>query len=1329
MKKKILSILNNLSRFVLLFLFSISVESNGQNNPTAAPSIKTFSQQADISGAASNSVNLFSGDVALPINLVSLPSGNGLDVNVAIGYNSNVQKIVDTWNREAPTGILGLGWSMDIPKIVVDHKQTGTREDDTYYLIEAGSTNRLVRTISGSDAGSSYYVYEAKSYKFWKIKYYYDIFERYDLTGYGEGPNKWEITKEDGTKYIYGDKNSGRGTLQYTVRWKNWIGNSAQTTNQSQLVHAWNLSEIVNIRNQKITFEYLNEENFVGSSSGKKQTEASYLKKIRDQYGRVVEFFYLTKENQYFQEPHTEQPIEPDAYQEFYEKQYLDHIDVLLETGVKNLSIHFGYSPLNYGTNQAKMLLTSIVEKNGVGASLPSTQFEYYTTGFNTGFLKKIVYPTKGTITYNYSAKNLGQSQRSFTAIAPVGFAEPKAWIGEDYVVVTWRRLGTGGSHVDPSQEVKVYVYEWVGRWKEQFLQTINGVELEGSQAAYKDYKDFQVITQQDFFAVLTRGNGNVFNFWAYHRNVAESGLWTSYFKAYDYGASYQPALLSGTNFIAVGSHIDDAVNSSRLFVFQGNSWREEQLNQPQGAHYYTSANNFFISHNRGPTEIDFHYLTEDKKWIEKNLGSALLFTSDERSLWYSSNGMAVAMADNNPEYAYRWDLTYTNFYKDSQDKNNLDLFGQLADDSRVFIINNSFVAIHGRLARYDGYQWSTQTISAYSNGIGFYYSYGDDIAVRPTQSVTGGFNGARKIFNPNTLSWLADEVMQGPNFRVNAGIDYFFFGDGYYYRQPNGIWVKKNTFTGVTNTIFRSGFPQFDVVFDIYPFNIFNVQPIKNGEVSSPTNIIGENFLFDEYKFKSNGIRNRTLVTYPSSYGEGKDASSLKLYRFSDDAITGTHFDYPVTLITVNDGTADTYTSIDYNVATATVDATGSIALYNEVTVTPGSNSPGTKPYGYTKTFFYNGLSSFELGISYMPVDIKWTGMAYKTEVFDNINTSVSVTTSSYASYNRDLFNDVGSKVDVGYYIRPTENITIVDGIETRSKNELYDSNTGLVKQMSVRRGTSFVEQNYVKYWWEVYDNGTSPRSLNILIPVIQTKKTLNSQTLGVSATRWKNWPCAVCPSGSAPGILDSYSWKIEGAEDFTAWNEIDPVNASEWKLMNSIEVNGKGQPIETTDISGASNSTIWHSTLPYLIANILNSSSDKILYEGFESCTTSCSTDAKTGLKSSQAIYNINLPTSGTYTLTYWSKTTGDWVLNVSTISANMSIGGSGMIIDEVRLHPPDAMMITYSYDHMGNVMAVCDENNKIVYTEYDDFHRVKLVRDTDKNILEHSIYNFKQ
>ncbi|MFM8739434.1 MAG: hypothetical protein ACKOC0_04430, partial [Cytophagales bacterium] len=281
-----------------------------QEAPTAAPEIKGFNLSPDQLGAASNTVNLFTGDVNLPVNLVSIAGRNGLDVNVSISYNSNVQNQVDTWNLEAPTGILGLGWSMDMPKIVADTKQTGAREDDVFYIVEGGGSNRLIRTTSGSDGGGSFNVYETKNYQFWKIKYY-------------PYPERWDIVKENGFKYVYGDQSSGRSTIQYVVRWENWIGSSSQTSGQSQMATTWNLSEIVNLQGEKILFEYDNIEQFVGSGDGRKHTEASYLKQITDVIGRKIQFVYNFKDSYFYMEPHTEQ-AEPDAYQEVYEKKYLE---------------------------------------------------------------------------------------------------------------------------------------------------------------------------------------------------------------------------------------------------------------------------------------------------------------------------------------------------------------------------------------------------------------------------------------------------------------------------------------------------------------------------------------------------------------------------------------------------------------------------------------------------------------------------------------------------------------------------------------------------------------------------------------------------------------------------------------------------------------------------------------------------------------------------------------------------------------------------------------------------------------------------------------------
>jgi YD repeat-containing protein len=499
---------------------------------------------------------------------------------------------------------------------------------------------------------------------------------------------------------------------------------------------------------------------------------------------------------------------------------------------------------------------------------------------------------------------------------------------------------------------------------------------------------------------------------------------------------------------------------------------------------------------------------------------------------------------------------------------------------------------------------------------------------------------------------------------------------------------------------------------------------------MSAPIGITGASFLLSNISFKATGVGPHTLISYPSSFSAPEDATSLTLYRFVDRSITGNQVDFPVSSVTVNDGVTDRSTCFEYNFSSAALDVTGSVAQYNEVSTIPGSSLPSVKPFGYTKTFFFNGLTAAELGVSTMPVDLRWNGLVYETDVFDagNLSAPVSSAKNTYSMYSRDLLNDQDFKVDVGYYVRPMLASTIADGMETKSSNESYDPETGLVKQVSLQRGTGPVLRSYLKYWWEVYDNGATPRSMNLLTPVVQTKKAYDGQTVDVSATRWKNWTCAVCPSGTSPAPLDSYAWKRNGVEDFSAWNETDLIDATGWKLATAVKVNDKGQLFQTTDLSGRSNSTLWDPTLPLVLADISNATLGEVIYEGFEGCTTGCSTDAKTGEKSSQAVFNVVLPAQGTYTLSYWSKTTGDWSLNVSTISSNTAIGGSGMLIDEVRLHPQNARMTTYSYDDFGNVTSICDENNEITYREYDEFNRLKLVRDKQNDIVERHTYNLK-
>jgi hypothetical protein len=977
-------------------------------------------------------------------------------------------------------------------------------------------------------------------------------------------------------------------------------------------------------------------------------------------------------------------------------------------------------------------------------------------------------------------------SKRDLIIYAPPGFAEPRVWPGGDYVVVTWRAIGANNSHDSNPRDVKLFVYQWVGEWKEQFLQTIGNVALEGDANPYKNYKDFQVVLEANFFAVLSRPINDTYHFFLRYKDEKNRGNWLNYDAAVDYGSGL-PTLMSGSDFVVVGSNYDDSTHPCHLYTFQGNTWKDDVLNQTSGDHFYTASNNFFFSHNRvgtsGNAEMNFNYLKEDKNWVTKPWLTSLTFgvsnLQNNKSYWHSSNSLIVAMANDNPEYAYRWDLTYTNFFKDTKDINNNDLFGRLSDDLPVHIINNSMVGINGRLARYDGKYWLTENITSTHNSIfGSYFSYGDDIVVRPVEFVFPNYKGGRKIFNPNSLTWEPDFIMDGVDRgldRANVGIDYYYFGNGYYYRSPSGTWSKKYTYPNSNDRVIKSGFPRFDVVSDVYPFNIREIRSFKNGEiVSVADNSTGLYLVTSERFFPTNGVGSQTIVLSPSS--DFTTSTYLYLKRIVNEKDYDKQVDYPVSLITTNDGTQDRYTSIDYRFSTAAIDPSGTIAQYNQVSVIPGTSTPSIDmPFGYTTTYFNNGLTNFDdPGIPYNPpidgffhsIDLHWLGQPYQIQVFDknNLYSPVSITDTYYKVYPKPFSNPVPMQVEVGYYVRPEMVRNLVDGIATR-KQYSYADNSGLVTKVEDKVAQNLIAQTEYTYWWEKYDP-TNMR--NILTPVIQTSLFKNSSYVESNVKRYKNWNANLIGS-TFPGEADSYVWKGTGVapNTFSSWDVSIPPPA-DWQYAGKIvkRDDNTGAVLETSAKGNISSAIILDQSQTKPIAQISNATYSKVAYSSFEPNHGNGNWEFSGILAMPQGHsktgdYYLNLDNSGLtksglsstekYTVSFWAKTNSgsviidgigtvnlgalaDWTLFEYTITGltafNIRKSGTTQVsIDEIRFHPVNARMTTTTYHPLYGPSSNTDANNQTTFIEYDEFGRTKNALDENRHIVKANSYNIKK
>ena len=129
------------------------------------PAIRTFQFDSSSVGDLRSSVNLFRGDINFTQTLLSMPgrsTDDGLDVTIALLYQSNAHNDAITWNRDAPTSTLGLGWSMPVPTIMLNDTGSLVAATRSYSYASQGISTDLARepdtpfvfSMDGALAGS-----------------------------------------------------------------------------------------------------------------------------------------------------------------------------------------------------------------------------------------------------------------------------------------------------------------------------------------------------------------------------------------------------------------------------------------------------------------------------------------------------------------------------------------------------------------------------------------------------------------------------------------------------------------------------------------------------------------------------------------------------------------------------------------------------------------------------------------------------------------------------------------------------------------------------------------------------------------------------------------------------------------------------------------------------------------------------------------------------------------------------------------------------------------------------------------------------------------------
>lgn len=370
-----------INSIIHIFILSVSVFSLNTTTETVNP-FNEFMSPA-------SGVDLYSGNVVQPVQLITLPSNCGLDINVSMVYSSNVYTNARSRNDLGPTKWCGLGWRLGSQSIVCNHNSTKTNDDDEYYLISAtGTSQKLVKKVG------KFYLPDNPYWKIEKIDYNND-----DLI------EKWVVTDINGNKYNYG----GDSATEYTLYWQtsNYVGKGFGG-NPSQYPYKWNLKTIEDPYGNAVQYRYDNINKVPdGGWTSQSYTQASYLKEIIGTDGSKVTFERNQKNSNEY--------LESD-YMNVYEKEYLEKISVRNPSTDTLKSYYFCYKIVNNDIEgyYAKRLLTDVIEFNSNGEKTEKTSFEYYSdesrseeNGYPYCVLRSIKTPTCGRVEYEYIQKEI----------------------------------------------------------------------------------------------------------------------------------------------------------------------------------------------------------------------------------------------------------------------------------------------------------------------------------------------------------------------------------------------------------------------------------------------------------------------------------------------------------------------------------------------------------------------------------------------------------------------------------------------------------------------------------------------------------------------------------------------------------------------------------------------------------------------------------------------------------------------------------------------------------------------------------------------------------
>lgn len=328
------------------------------------------------------SVDLYTGYAQAGISLKVPPGILGLAPGLDLHYNSG---IVDTmnehWiadgnntdNENARTRLqaspVGLGWALDLGALF----RSGNKDpqgNPLFYLIRGTRTFELA-WVDGIN-------FRTKPDEFMRVR---------KMTGAVNecaSHEYWVIETKDGTQYRYG---YNADSEQRAGRWQ--FGSDGV-----QRAWQWSLDRITDLQGNRIDVQYL--EVSAQPPSGFDDTlyyDQSVYPSVIRYTANTAQSFAANREIHFFYSDRTDAMAKGANYTQYYWTKKLDRIEMWVGGSLaRSYELTYGYQTPQWHTSQdagasapypqtaglPKLVLASIVEKDGAGNALPASTFGYY---------------------------------------------------------------------------------------------------------------------------------------------------------------------------------------------------------------------------------------------------------------------------------------------------------------------------------------------------------------------------------------------------------------------------------------------------------------------------------------------------------------------------------------------------------------------------------------------------------------------------------------------------------------------------------------------------------------------------------------------------------------------------------------------------------------------------------------------------------------------------------------------------------------------------------------------------------------------------------------